>query len=512
MYCYRCNSELDLTKDICPRCAVDVKLYKKIVYASNRAYNEALIKANARDLTGAKDALLRSLQLYRKNVDARNLLGLVYYAMGESSEGLKQWVLSKNVRPNANLAERFIGNVRRNMRDLNSENHGIVKYNQALNYAKNDAKDLAQIQLKKVISVHPNMVKAYTLLALLYMDDKKYDQAEKVLKQCLQVDQGNAEALYYLKEVGEIKKAGKDVSLGTVGNEEREPWIVPVRFRDYGSYLSNVLYMLAGLVLGIIIAWFVIVPGKVEKEIGNAKAREESYQEQIVDLQAKLAGQEETSESESASESESGSESESASESASSETEVNKEVSELQKKIDICLKGDGPIIGKTKNQEVIVQAVNDFNSGAYADCIEKVFALNPKELTAENQTHYKNLANGIMSAEVFQQMTSQLAQKAESGDSKGTADIFKALIKIHPNRPSYYQQAGILYEQARDTEQAKLYYYLAGNLFPESEEGKDAAQRYQRLTSEALPGMPAEIQVSDYVQSVTVNTLLQKLN
>ncbi len=44
------------------------------------------------------------------------------------------------------------------------------KYNQALNYCYQDSKDLARIQLKKVLSDHPNFVQAHLLLALLYMD------------------------------------------------------------------------------------------------------------------------------------------------------------------------------------------------------------------------------------------------------------------------------------------------------------------------------------------------------
>ena len=48
MYCYRCNGTLDLKKNTCSRCGTDIRMYKKIVYASNRYYNEGLLKAQAR--------------------------------------------------------------------------------------------------------------------------------------------------------------------------------------------------------------------------------------------------------------------------------------------------------------------------------------------------------------------------------------------------------------------------------------------------------------------------------
>ena len=49
---------------------------------------------------------------------------------------------------------------------------------------------MAVIQLKKVINVNPRMIKAYQLLALLYMEDQKYDQALDVIDRCLEIDRG----------------------------------------------------------------------------------------------------------------------------------------------------------------------------------------------------------------------------------------------------------------------------------------------------------------------------------
>jgi len=288
MNCYRCNGTLDLSRNTCSKCGTDIRFFKKIVYASNRCYNEGLYRAQARDLTGARDSLRTSLSLYKKNVQARNLLGLVYYAMGESAEALKQWVLSKNYAPNQNPADRYINAMRRNMHDLDSEDHGIKKYNQALAYAKSGATDLAMIQLKKVVSVHANMTKAYELLALLYMQDKKYDQATQVLNRCLLVDKGNVSAIRYLKEIEALTEHGAR-SVGVVGDEDREQLIIPVRFRDYGTYLTNALYILLGAILGIAIAWFVVVPGRVDVEMDEASQAARSYEARISDLQGEVA-------------------------------------------------------------------------------------------------------------------------------------------------------------------------------------------------------------------------------
>ena len=70
---------------------------KKIMYQSNSWYNDGLRKAQVRDMSGAIVSLQQSLQYNRENISARNLLGLVYYGIGEVSEALVEWIISKNL-------------------------------------------------------------------------------------------------------------------------------------------------------------------------------------------------------------------------------------------------------------------------------------------------------------------------------------------------------------------------------------------------------------------------------
>ncbi|MCR5720010.1 MAG: tetratricopeptide repeat protein, partial [Lachnospiraceae bacterium] len=96
MFCYNCGCNLS-KHDFCTSCGVDVSLYKKIMATSNLLYNEGLEKANVRDLTGAVNSLRHSLKFNKNNIEARNLLGLVYFEMGEYVAALNEWVISKNM-------------------------------------------------------------------------------------------------------------------------------------------------------------------------------------------------------------------------------------------------------------------------------------------------------------------------------------------------------------------------------------------------------------------------------
>ena len=78
---------------------------EKILHQSNYWYNDGLRKAQIRDMSGAITSLRKSLQYNRANIDARNLLGLIYYENGEVADALVQWVISLNLQPENNLAD-----------------------------------------------------------------------------------------------------------------------------------------------------------------------------------------------------------------------------------------------------------------------------------------------------------------------------------------------------------------------------------------------------------------------
>lgn len=293
MKCYRCNSRLAPDRNVCPKCGADVRLYRRIIYTSNQYYNLGLARAKARDLTGAAECLRVSLQLYKKNVNARNLLGLVYYEMGEAALALKEWVISKNFRHRGNIADSYIQDMRENRQSLDSADHSIHKFNQALEYAKTGAKDLAVIQLKKVIAVNPRMIKAYLLLALLYMEDQKYDQARAVIRKCLEIDRGNPQAMSYERELSRYSTGKTKEPVGVAGELEREEVIIPVRMRDYGTYLSSAMYILIGFLLSLGILYYVIMPGKEDQYKAQNAAEIQKYEDRYVSLNSEIADLEE---------------------------------------------------------------------------------------------------------------------------------------------------------------------------------------------------------------------------
>ena len=98
MECLNCGAPV-LENGHCSRCHMSYDLLAKAFNTSNYYYNLGLDRACVRDLTGAIDALNLSLKYNKQNINARNLLGLIYYEMGEIVLGLMQWVISSNYLP-----------------------------------------------------------------------------------------------------------------------------------------------------------------------------------------------------------------------------------------------------------------------------------------------------------------------------------------------------------------------------------------------------------------------------
>ena len=109
---------------------------KKIRLVSNSFYNAGLERAHRRDLTGAIYCLKKCLNLNKYQVDARNLLGLIYYEMGEVSEALVQWVISMNFQEENNRADFYLEQIQRKQERLDIVSQNVKKYNLALSQAR----------------------------------------------------------------------------------------------------------------------------------------------------------------------------------------------------------------------------------------------------------------------------------------------------------------------------------------------------------------------------------------
>lgn len=289
MVCYQCGCHLS-EQDYCTSCGADVSLYKKILSLSNFYYNEGLEKAKVRDLTGAIDSLEQSLKYFSRNVEARNLLGLVYYEIGECTEAMSEWVLSMNVEPKKNIASDYMQRIQNNPSRYDAIVQTMRKFNQALEYCRQGSKDLAVIQLKKVLSLSPRFVKAHLLLALLHIDNEDWEKARRELTKALSIDRGNTQALRYLSETEKMltpddidrneKKRKKEDTVRYYDGTEMI--IQPSSLADgtRGGF-SSVLSVIVGMILGAAVMYFLVFPANSREIRDEANQSVQTISEQL---------------------------------------------------------------------------------------------------------------------------------------------------------------------------------------------------------------------------------------
>lgn len=309
MKCYNCGCEIT-EHSFCVNCGVDITLYRKIIRTSNYFYNQGLDQARVRDLSGAIVSLRQSLKFNKSNIRARNLLGLVYFEMGEVPAALSEWVISKNLKPQKNLAAEYLNLVQSNTGKLENINTNIKKYNTALEYCKQpDGIDMAVIQLKGVVRECPNFVRARQLLALCYLKAKSAERAKRELEKCKAIDVNNTTTLRYLNEAELIlnppedgKKRKKQNSEETdavtaymSGNEYVIQPPTPVEKKGPGTIL-NIIF---GIAIGFAVAFFLVLPAKIQQERTEATEEAKNISNQldaknitITEYEAKMSEQE----------------------------------------------------------------------------------------------------------------------------------------------------------------------------------------------------------------------------
>lgn len=297
--CPHCGAQVR-KNGYCSECYLPLSMLKKAQNTSNYYYNIGYDRASARDLSGAIESLLQALRYNKRNVPARNLLGLIYYEMGEAVQAMSEWVMSINYQQENNLATKYLKELKKDPARLESVDQLARKFNMAIQYAHSEDYDLSILQLKSALSDNPHFVKGYLLLALLYIGTDNYEKARVTLRRVLKIDKANSLAVHYLREMGdteeniiEMRKQNVDND-GLLDDDYLEEIVVTedgrapkkiekknlfqeikakkdtsvVRTGQFGQVSLakySGLYMLLGLVFGVLLFSFFILPEQKKK-------------------------------------------------------------------------------------------------------------------------------------------------------------------------------------------------------------------------------------------------------
>lgn len=465
MFCYNCGCHLS-EHDFCTACGADVSVYKKIMFVSNMYYNDGLEKAGVRDLTGAINSLRQSLKFNKNNIEARNLLGLVYFEMGEVVAALSEWVISKNLRPEKNVADDYIERLQSNAARLDSINQTIKKYNQALTYCYQDSRDLAVIQLKKVLSLNPRFVRAHQLLALLYMDSEQWERAERELRKCMDIDRNNTQTLRYLKEVELMLVPDESVKQGSKRKKEdavryvsdNEMIIQPLNVKEpKNSGVSTLINIGIGLVIGIAVAYWLMVPAaqsnakaEAQKTITEISSQSDAKTARIQELEGER-------------------------------DKLQSQIAELEADVEGFV-GNG---GTMQTFDSLLTAASDYlkngdNVATAADLENIAQSVNLEETSEGFQTLYQTLL-GVIGPELAATYYNEAYDFFRHDEYPAAIESFTRAVYYDPANTDALYFLARSYHRNGDNEKAIENYQKVIELFPDSTRVRDAKQYLKEL-------------------------------
>ena len=385
---------------------------KKIISYSNYWYNDGLKKAQMKDLSGAIVSLRESLKFNKNNIQARNLLGLVYYGRGEVPEALVEWILSKNLQPENNPADHYLQKIQETPRKLETVNQAIRKYNQSISLCENRGEDMAILQLKRAIAEHPTFLKAYQLLALIYIHTGQ-EKEHKPLRR---------------------KRDSVEYNLGN------ETIIQPVHSAvQEAASRSAWLYIVLGILFGAAIVWFLITPASRESQA-------EKHNREILEYSEKINAQE-------------------AQISALTRTLNQYRAADTTDESQTAA-------GTAESYDFLLNAINQWESGEYSDVTiaNSLYNINRNALGSEGQVIYDSILEDIM-VEACETAYNEGLYAITIGDYAAAIDYLSKVVWMDESYEDGQAllNLGVAYMSLEDNASATTYFSKVKELYPDSE-------------------------------------------
>lgn len=481
MNCPRCNAIVAFKKNQCDNCGQDLQIYRRIVSQSNQYYNQALSQAKVRDLSGAIHSLKQSLQFNKLNINARNLLGLVYYETGEIVSALSEWVISKNYQDRGNDADLYIRAIQANPNKLELYNQTIKKYNVALQAAQSGDEDMAIIQLKKVVSLNPKFVRASQLLALLYMMSGKREnraRAYRLMQNASKIDATNTTTLRYLQELSDMRgKTDPAVKIERTTQEsvrkvaaassssEADAYRTITPYREERPSVMPLVNIMIGMILGLAVMYFLVIPHIRSSDTAEANKKFQQYSED----QAASDGDVSTLKNQ-------------------NET-LQARVDELTAQLTELQGGDSSDLTSIQdNYDALLDAYNSFQKGDKEEAAEKLSAINIDKISSDVAKEFYETIKGDTFAEASEKAFTQ-GRDAYNGEGEysGHRDYEKAIelleqaLEYNKDNTDAMYFLGRCYQQKSDAERAKEYYNQIINDYPDSHRVSEANRRLREL-------------------------------
>ena len=458
MKCPNCGYKFN-GGDLCPGCGENAALIAKAHNISVKLYNQGLEQARARDLSGAVDSLKRSILFDKNNINARNVLGLVYYELGQMADALVQWIVSQNIHSEKNPAVEYLNNYGENIRNSEKMEDSVSLYNEALEYVKQKNDDLAIIRLKKALDINSKFVQALNLLSLCYLMRGRNNEALDIVNRVLRLDVNNPIALGYYRQLcpdksrPDPRKTKNDMRYATyyVPNDN-------IGNKKIAKSVNPVIMFAIGCICTIIVMVVLVMPSYTEEYKTAYETASSEYDQLKKDYDELTASTNTLTE------------------------ELSKENEELQNQLNT-------INARELQERVnVLTTVSDlYENDQLIEAAQQLMALSTDGFDNDTINRYNSLRQDVLPGASEEYYDLGLEAERQGNEEEAKTNYNNCLSCALSDTEVKYNamlRLGIIAEEAGDYTTAKDYYQNVVDNHPSSAEKNEAQERYDNIVQQ----------------------------
>ncbi|MDO5563957.1 MAG: tetratricopeptide repeat protein [Eubacteriales bacterium] len=402
------------------------------IQIANTYYNFGLERANINDFTNATKYLKKALRYNKYHINARNLLGLIFYEIGEIGDAYVQWIISTGFLSdeNKNPAFKYLKESEKEKEKLNELHDSLTKFNQALQEAQIGREDLAMQHLYKVVSVNKNYVKAYLLLALLQVKNELYQKAGNTLVKLLRIDKYNDRALYLFDIVK--SKTGKKELENSINEKvfslrqmKTDDVILP---KEVVKLSTNQIIMsvIGGFIIGIIFITSVINPSSKGSDYTSVKKEAIKFAEKVDEQNKTIL------------------------ELTKENTSINESLKDASQKLKAFEEKDANF---TTQYTTLNNIINYYDAGRISDAAELYVNLDKEAVVDDTLIELLNRCKSYIEGLGAPKICELGTQNWNGGKVDKAEQCYLLAIQINPAEPEYMFLLGRLYQRNGRTEE-----------------------------------------------------------
>lgn len=452
--CPYCRNEIK-NGFYCSECNHKIEPFRKVWEKSAFYYNKGLEAARRKELSLAVTYLKKAVTLYHYNIEARNLLGLVYFETGLLGNALKEWIMSQSLQKEDNLATYYIESIHKQPKYLAANREAIILYNKARSYLLQQNIDMAVIRLKKAVSLQPNLVEARALLALSFIELKQYYKANEQVKKILSVDESHEKALAYFRILsGENTDTVEPFELEYKQKDSTHTNIHKLLDRS-ASYRRAAISFAVGVLAVVLIGKYLILPNEVNKYIAENKRIEDERDELSREIQIVTSDY---------------------------ETKLN-DLQSQKDKLDKEVEDYKNQVTTISQKEKLRTAQNQYYEREYVEAAKSIFSVATSSLDEVDLETYNELKE-----EVYPRAANNLYNEGiyqyNQGNYSEAVTALETILIYEPEdrlaRKSLYYLA-MSYEKTENIEMAKKYYNEIITNYPDTNEYYNAQNHLDKF-------------------------------